>query len=67
MTSDAISLYCDNNGAIALAKELRSHKKSKYIEQYFHVIRDYLEKKHVEVGRVNSVDNMTDPLTKQLS
>ena len=25
MTSDAILLYCDNNGAIALAKEPRSH------------------------------------------
>ena len=25
MTSDAIPLYCDNNGAIALIEELRSH------------------------------------------
>ena len=25
MPSDAIPLYCDNNGTIALAKELRSH------------------------------------------
>ena len=32
MTSDAIPLYYDNNGAISLAKELRSHKKSKHIE-----------------------------------
>ena len=33
MPSDAIPLYCDNNGAIALAKELRSHQKSKHIER----------------------------------
>ena len=32
MTSDAIPLYCDNNRAIALAKESRSHQKLKYIE-----------------------------------
>ena len=28
MSSDAIPLYCDNNGAIALGKEPRSHQKS---------------------------------------
>ena len=67
MTSDAIPLYCDNNGAIALAKELRSHKRSKHIEQHFHVIRDYLEKKHVEIRRVDSMDNVANSLTKQLS
>ena len=33
MSSDAIALYCDNNGAIALAKEPRSHQKSKHIER----------------------------------
>ena len=49
MTSDAISLYSDNNGAIALAKELRSHKKSKYLEQWYYIIHDYLEKKYIKV------------------
>ena len=33
MSSVAIPLYCDNNGAIALAKEPRSHQKSKHIER----------------------------------
>ena len=31
MSSDAIPLYCDNNDVIALAKEPRSHQKSKHI------------------------------------
>ena len=48
-TSDAIPLYCDNNGTIVLAKESRSHQKSKYIERWYHIIHDYLEKKHVKV------------------
>ena len=64
MTSDAIPLYCDNNEAIALAKELRSHQKSKHIERRYHIICDYLEKKHVEVRRVDFADNMADSLTK---
>ena len=67
MSSDAITLFCDNNGAIALAKEPRSHQKFKHIKRRFHLIRDYLEKKYVEVQRVDSTDNMANPFTKQLS
>ena len=67
MPSDAIPLYCDNNGTIALAKELRSHQKSKHIERRFHLIYDYLEKGYVEVKKVNIVDNVADPLMKPLS
>ena len=59
MTSDAILLYCDNNGTIALAKEPKSHQKSKHIEQ--------ISRKHVEMRRVDSTDNVIDLLTKQLS
>ena len=66
MSSDAVSFYCDNNGAIALAKEPRSHQKSKHIERRFHLIRANLEKGYVEVKRVNSTDNVADPLTKPL-
>ena len=59
--------YCKDNGTIALAKESRSHKKSKHIKRWYHIIRDYLEMKYVEVRRVDSTDNMADPLIKQLS
>ncbi|KAK8540281.1 hypothetical protein V6N12_046568 [Hibiscus sabdariffa] len=37
--SDAIELHCDNNGAIAQAKEPRSHQRSKHILSHFHLIR----------------------------
>ena len=66
MPLDAIPLYCDNNGAIALAKELRSHQKFKHIERWFHLIRDYLEKRYVKVKRVDSTNNTADPLMKPL-
>ena len=67
MPSDAITLYCNNNDTIALAKEPRSHQKSKHIEQPFHIICEYLEKKFIEVQRVDSALNMADLLTKPLS
>ena len=63
MSSDVITLYCDNIGTIALAMEPWSHQKSKHIERRFHFIRAY----DVEVQRVDSADNVADPLTKQLS
>ena len=31
--SNAVALYCKDNGTIALAKEPRSHQISKHIEQ----------------------------------
>ncbi|KAK8632767.1 hypothetical protein V6N13_073148 [Hibiscus sabdariffa] len=36
--SDAMELYCDNNGAITQAKEPRSHQRSKHILRCFHLI-----------------------------
>ncbi|KAK8560248.1 hypothetical protein V6N12_013048 [Hibiscus sabdariffa] len=36
--SDAMELYCDNNGAIAQAKEPRYHQRSKHILRRFHLI-----------------------------
>ena len=67
MPSDAIALHYGNNDAIALTKELRSHQKFKHIEQRFHIIREYLEKKFVKVQRVDSTLHVADPLTKPLS
>ena len=62
-----IPLYCANNGAIALAKESRSHQKSKHIERHFHIIREFIGKGDVLVQKVNSADNMANPLTKALT
>ena len=65
--SDAIALHCNNNGTIALTKELRFHQKSKHIERWFHIICEYLKNKFVEVQRVNFMLNMADSLIKHLS
>ena len=67
MISNPILFYYDNNGAIVLAKESKSHQKFKHIKRWFHLIRDYLEKKYIEVQRVDTTDNIANPLMKQLS
>ena len=35
-----ITLFCDNNGAVAQSKDPRNHKKGKHIERKYHIIRD---------------------------
>ena len=32
-------IYCDNSGAVANSKELRSHQRGKHIERKFYLIR----------------------------
>ena len=39
---EPITVYCDNNGAIAQAKEPRSHQRSKYVLKRYHLIREII-------------------------
>ena len=64
---DPVTLYCDNNGAIAQAKEPRSHQKSKHILRRFHLIKEIIDRRDVVVERVSSNNNIADLLTKTLS
>ncbi|KAL8064717.1 hypothetical protein ABFX02_01G109450 [Erythranthe guttata] len=64
--SDPVPLYCDNTGAVAQAKEPRSHQKSKHILRKYHVIREIIDRGEVKVERVTSEENVADPFTKPL-
>ena len=61
--TNPVDVYCDNNGAIAQAKEPRSHQRSKHILRHFHLIREIIERGDVKICRVH---NVVDPLTKPL-
>ncbi|XP_031393460.1 secreted RxLR effector protein 161-like [Punica granatum] len=65
--SSPVELYCDNIGAIAQAKEPRSHQKSKHIERRYHIIREIIGRGDVAVQKVASADNVADPLTKAMT
>ncbi|KAK8684280.1 hypothetical protein V6N13_040310 [Hibiscus sabdariffa] len=65
--SDAVGLYCDNNGGITQAKEPRSHQRSKHIHRRFHLIREIIDRGDVEICKVHTDDNIADPLTKPLA
>ena len=63
---DPVELYCDNMGAVAQAKEPRSHQKSKHIERRFHIIRDFVKSGFVKVCKIHTDLNLSDPMTKPL-
>ena len=63
---DPMVIYCDSTGAIANAKEPRSHKNSKHIKRCFNSIREHVEEGVVEICKVHTDMNVADPLTKAL-
>ena len=58
-----VDVYCDNNGAIAQAKEPRSHQRSKHILRRYHLLREIIERGDVKICKVLTHDNVADPLT----
>ncbi|KAL6315894.1 hypothetical protein AAG906_013238 [Vitis piasezkii] len=63
---EPIPLLCDNNGAIAQAKEPKSHQKSKHVLRRYHLIREIIESGDVKIEKVDGKENAADPFTKAL-
>ena len=61
---DPLEIFCYNNGAIAQAKEPRSHSKSKYTFRRYHLILEIVQRGDVKISKIASNDNVADPLTK---
>ena len=64
--SDPRKIYCDNTGAIALAKESRFHKRTKHIKRRFDSIHDQVKEGDIEICKIHTDLNIADPLTKPL-
>ncbi|PKI46224.1 hypothetical protein CRG98_033396 [Punica granatum] len=52
--ADPVDLYCDNNGAIAQAKEPKSHQRSKHILRRFHLIREIIDRGDAKISLADS-------------
>jgi hypothetical protein len=59
-------LLLDNNGAIALARNPESHKRSKHIDIRRHFIRSYVECRDLETQYIPTEEMTADILTKPL-
>ncbi|KAL0463092.1 UNVERIFIED_CONTAM: Retrovirus-related Pol polyprotein from transposon TNT 1-94 [Sesamum latifolium] len=65
--AEPVVIFCDNNGAIAQAKESRSHHRSKHILRRYHLLREMVSRGDCRMDRVSSAENTADPLTKPMS
>ncbi|KAJ9557546.1 hypothetical protein OSB04_012160 [Centaurea solstitialis] len=57
-------IYIDNNSAISIVNNPVKHSKTKHIEIKYHLIRDYNEKKLIQVLKVHTDDQYADLFTK---
>jgi hypothetical protein len=60
-------MYCDNQGAIKLAKNPIFHARTKHIEIHHHFIREKVQDKQVTLQYISTHDQPADILTKPLS
>ena len=65
--SGPMKIFCDNTGAIALANKSRFHKRTKHIRRRFNSIREKVKDGDIEICKILTDLNVTDPLTKIIS
>ncbi|GJS40265.1 hypothetical protein Tco_0565308 [Tanacetum coccineum] len=57
-------IYTGNESTICIVKNLVFHSKTKHIEIRHHFIRDYNEKRLIQMSKIHTDHNVTDLLTK---
>ncbi|GJZ19454.1 hypothetical protein Tco_0556044 [Tanacetum coccineum] len=65
-SEEPINMYCDNTGAIAIAKDHEVTKGARHFRVKVHYLRETIEMGDVRIEKVDTVDNLADPFTKAL-
>ncbi|GKA50531.1 retrovirus-related pol polyprotein from transposon TNT 1-94 [Tanacetum coccineum] len=63
---DDVPIMCDNKGLIDLSENPVQHSRTKHIEIRHHFLHDNVQKGHISIEKVSSVNNIADILTKPL-
>jgi hypothetical protein len=61
-----VTVYCDNEAAVTLAKNANGHSKIKHISMKAHWIGEIVDRKEVLVKGISTEDNIADIFTKAL-
>ena len=64
---NSFTMYCDNQGAIKLAKNPVQHQRSKHIDIRYHFIREEIQKGVLQLVHIPSDHNIADMFTKPVS
>jgi hypothetical protein len=63
----AITIFCDNQSILKMAKSPQILARNKYIEKACHLVRDYVKKGRVNLEYIRSKEQIANVLTKPLS
>ncbi|GJZ97201.1 hypothetical protein Tco_0669654 [Tanacetum coccineum] len=64
---EKITLFCDNQSALYLARNPAFHSKTKNIRVQYHFIREKVEEGTMDMQKIHTDDNMADYLTKAIN
>lgn len=62
-----LTVYCDSQNAIYLAKNLRFYARTKYIDVQYHFVKDMVEDGMMKMVKVETLVNVLDSLTKAMN
>ena len=62
-----MTIFCNNTTALAVAKDPKYHRKTKYIKKRYHYIRDAIIEKDVVLKHISTINMVADPLTKPIA
>ena len=62
----SLTIWCDNQGAIALAKDNKYHARTKHIDLQYHFIHEAVEDGKISVKYIPTGENVSDIFTKAL-
>jgi hypothetical protein len=63
---EPLTIWADNQGAIALAKDNKFHSRTKHIDLRYHFIREAVEEGKIKMNYVPTNENVADIFTKPL-
>lgn len=66
LSVNALKVYEDSQGAIALAKNPEFHKRTKHIDIRYHFVREKVEDGHVVIEYCPTLDMLADLMTKPI-
>ncbi|GJS62535.1 hypothetical protein Tco_0657319 [Tanacetum coccineum] len=64
---EKITLVCDNQSALYLARNPSFHSKTKHIRVQYHFVREKVEEGTVDMQKIHTDDNVVDYLTKAIN
>ncbi|GJW01215.1 retrovirus-related pol polyprotein from transposon TNT 1-94 [Tanacetum coccineum] len=64
---EKITLFCDNQSALYLARNPAFHSKTKHIRVQYHFVREKVEEGTMDMWKIHTDDNVADYLTKAIN